>query len=65
MFKQNLDWADRILRFALAIWWLGPFAPAFASPMLNTLVYLLGWLALFESMFDWCWLLENLGVKRK
>lgn len=29
--NQNLGKLDRILRFALAFWWLGPWAPQFGA----------------------------------
>ncbi len=65
MFKQNLNNTDRILRFILAFWWLGPFAPNFTSILANQLVYVVGWIAFIESFIGWCWLQETLGIRNK
>jgi len=54
--KQNLGKLDRILRFALAVWWLGPWAPQFDGNAYNTLIAVVGWIALLESFSGWCWL---------
>ena len=54
--KQNLGKTDRILRFLLAFWWLGPFAPGFNTPWLNILILVIGVIALIESFIGWCWL---------
>ena len=51
---QNLGKLDRILRFALAVWWLSPFAPQFDANWANTLVVAVGWIALAESFLGWC-----------
>ncbi len=53
---QNLGKLDRILRFALAFWWLGPLTPQFATGWINTAVAVVGWIALLESFWGWCWL---------
>lgn len=54
MFKQNLGKLDRILRFALAFWWLGPLAPFYDAQWLNIGVAFVGWIALIESFTGWC-----------
>ena len=54
--KQNLGKLDRILRFALAVWWLGFWAPHFSIDWVNWAVILVGWIALLESFSGWCWL---------
>lgn len=63
--KQNLGRVDRILRFALAFWWLGPWAPHFSAVWANWLVVLVGWIALIESFFGWCWLHTLLNINNK
>ena len=59
--KSNLGQLDRILRFALAFWWLGPWAPSFPYEMdpygwANALIFVVGLIALIESFVGWCWL---------
>ena len=61
--KQNLGQLDRILRFALAFWWLGPWAPQYSMPWAQWLVFAVGWIALIESFVGWCWLHSSLGLK--
>lgn len=56
MFKQNLGKLDRVLRFALAFWWLGPWAPVYASEIMNWLIFAVAWIALLESFTAWCWI---------
>ena len=56
MVKKNLGNIDRILRFALAFWWLGPFAPIFNAVWVNWVVVVIGLIALIESFLGWCWL---------
>ncbi len=63
--KQNLGKLDRIFRFVLAIWWLGPFAPQFAAPWANWLILIVGWIALVESFFGWCGLHDIFSVNNK
>jgi len=65
MMKQNLGKVDRILRFALAFWWLGPFAPQFSLVWVNWLFAFVGWVALIESFLGWCWLHDVLRVNNK
>ena len=54
--KQNLGKLDRILRFALAFWWLGPWTPDFSFVWANWIIMIIGWIALIESFIGWCWL---------
>ena len=63
MIVRNLNRVDRILRFALAFWWLGPLAPQFESPALNLVVVVIAWIALIESFVGWCPLHALFGVK--
>ncbi len=60
--KQNLGTVDRVLRFLLAFWWLGPFAPT-AVGWLSWIIVIVGWIALFESFFCYCALKDILGLK--
>lgn len=63
--KQNLGRLDRILRFALALWWLSPAAPQFGTEWANVVVAVIGWIALAESFLGWCWLHTLFGVDNK
>ena len=54
--KQNLGATDRILRFTLAFWWLGPWAPVLRLNWLNVVITVVGVIALAESFVGWCWL---------
>ncbi len=54
--NQNLGRLDRILRFVLAFWWLGPWAPHYGIGWIDFLIALIGWVALIESFTGWCWL---------
>jgi len=63
--KQNLGKLDRILRFALAFWWLGPWAPSFDISWLNWAVMIVAWIALFESFAGWCWLHAAFKIDNK
>ncbi|MFA5796428.1 MAG: DUF2892 domain-containing protein [Candidatus Woesearchaeota archaeon] len=63
--KQNLYWLDRILRFMLAFWWLGPFAPQYGLVWVNWLIAIIGWIALVESFFGWCWLHTLFNINNK
>ena len=63
--KQNLGKLDRILRFALALWWLGPWAPKFDLEWANLLVVFVGWVALIESFWGWCALHKLFGIDNK
>ncbi len=63
--KQNLGSVDRVLRFALAFWWLGPMAPQFGVAWANLLIAAVGWIALIESFLGFCWLHNVLGLNKK
>lgn len=65
MVKQNLGKVDRILRFALAFWWLGPFAPQVSLVWVNWLFAFVGVVALIESFLGWCKLHDMLHVNNK
>ena len=56
MFNQNLGKLDRVLRFTLAVWWLGPWAPNYDVSWINLAIIIVGWIALFESFSGSCWL---------
>ena len=63
--KQNLGKLDRVLRFALAVWWLSIWAPHFNIELLNILIIFVGWVALLESFTGWCWLHTLFGIDNK
>ena len=63
--KQNLGKLDRILRFALGFWWLGPFTPVTAFNWLNWAILIVGAIALFESFTGWCWLHTLFRINNK
>ena len=65
MVKRNLGNLDRVLRFALAFWWLGPWAPAFSATWANWLIVAIGWMALIESFIGWCGLHNLFGINNK
>lgn len=65
MSYQNLGKLDRILRFVLAFWWLGPLAPQYEAGWANVLVAVIGWIALVESFVGWCWLHRMFGIDNK
>lgn len=44
------------------MWWLGPWAPKFNLDWANLLVALVGWIALVESFWGWCWLHRLFGI---
>ena len=62
---QNLDKLDRILRFVLAIWLLGPWAPQFNAGWVNLLIVAVGLIALVESFIGWCGLYRLFGINNK
>lgn len=62
---QNLGRLDRILRFALAFWWLGPWAPRYEIEFVNLAIAFIGWVALFESFVGWCWLHNLFRINNK
>lgn len=63
--KQNLGKTDRILRFALAFWWLGPWKLQYQIEWVNWAIFAVGWIALAESFFGWCWIHDMLGINNK
>lgn len=65
MVKQNLSKWDRIFRFLLAFWWLGPWAPQYSLVWLNWLITIMGVVALIESFAGWCGLHSILGIHNK
>ncbi len=65
MVKQNLGNLDRIFRFGLAFWWLGPWAPLFPWAWANVVVFIIGVIALIESFTEWCWLHDLLHIHNK
>jgi len=65
MTNNNLGKLDRILRFALAFWWLGPLTPQFDASWANIAIAVVGWIALVESFLGWCWLHTAFGIDNK
>ncbi len=66
--KQNLGKLDRIFRFALAFWWLGPWAPLspiWQGPVVDWLMLIVGVIALIESFTGWCWLHTLFNINNK
>ena len=63
--KQNLGKLDRIFRFALAFWFLGPFAPTLGFVWANWIVVFVGLIALLESFVGWCGLHSMFGINNK
>jgi len=63
--KQNLNKFDRILRFVLAFWWLGPLQPVFPWVWANWIVLIIGIIALIESFVGYCPCMDWLGIKEK
>ncbi|MEK6809521.1 MAG: DUF2892 domain-containing protein [Nanoarchaeota archaeon] len=63
--KQNLGKLDRIFRFALAFWWLGPWMPQYNLMWLNLATFVVGGIALVESFLGVCLLHRLLGINNK
>ena len=63
--NSNLGKVDRVLRFALAFWWLSPFAPQFDANWANLLVIVIAWISLAESFIGWCWLHSFFKIDNK
>ncbi|HLD42825.1 MAG TPA: DUF2892 domain-containing protein [Candidatus Nanoarchaeia archaeon] len=63
--KTNLGKMDRGLRFALAFWWLGPWAPQYSIEWINWAIFVIGWIALAESFLGWCWLHDAFGIRNE
>ena len=62
---SNLGKLDRIFRFVLAIWWLSPLAPQFDANWGNIIIAVIGWVALIESFWGYCWLHSFFKVDNK
>jgi len=68
MFKQNyqnLGKLDRVLRFLLAFWWLGPLAPHYPNVWVSWAIFIVAWIALFESFTGYCWLHTMMKIDNK
>ena len=63
--RQNLGKIDRILRFVLAFWWLGPLAPQFSAVWANWIIVIIGLIALIESFTGWCGLHTLFRINNK
>jgi hypothetical protein len=63
--KQNLGKLDRIFRFILAIWFIGPLAPYFQADWANWLILIIGWIALVESFIGWCGMHDAMKINNK
>ena len=64
--KQNLGKLDRVLRFILAFWLLGPLGPRiWHCGWANALIMLIGLIALIESFVGYCPLMHALGIDSK
>ena len=62
MLHRNLGVTDRVLRFVLAFWWLGPWVPLFSVEWVNWAIFVVGWIALAEAFLGWCGLHALLGI---
>lgn len=65
MIKRNLGTVDRVLRFALAFWWLGPWAPEYSQSLAQWAILIVGWIALIESFVGFCWLHTLFGIDNR
>ncbi len=65
MVTQNLGVTDRVLRFALAFWWLGPWKLQYGVEGVNWVLFIVGWIALLESFIGYCWLHKLLCIDNK
>ena len=65
MLKHNLGQLDRIFRFLLAFWWLGPWAPEYSLDWVNWLIFIVAWIALLESFISYCWLHQICGINNR
>jgi len=63
--KQNLGKVDRILRFILAFWWLGPWALRTSIEWINVVIVVIGVIALIESFTGYCGLHRIFGINNK
>ncbi len=62
MIKRNLNVTDRVLRFALAFWWLGPLAPQPTVVWVGMVMLVIAWISLVESFIGYCWLHRVFGA---
>lgn len=62
---HNLGKLDRVLRFLLAFWWLGPWVPTYSVSWVNWAIFVVAWIALVESFVGWCWLHSLFGINNK
>ncbi len=65
MVKQNLGTVDRVLRFGLAFWWLGPWPLQYSAVWINWVLFIVGWIALVEAFIGYCWLHDALHISNK
>jgi len=65
MTNQNLGKLDRILRFILGFWFLGPMAPQFDANWANVVIMIIGLIVLIESFVGWCWIHTALHIDNK
>lgn len=63
--KQNLGKLDRVFRFALAFWWLGPWMPVYGILWLSWVIAVVAWIALAESFLGWCPLHQLVRINNK
>ena len=63
--KQNLGKLDRIFRFALAFWWLGPWAPEYGILWVSWVIAVVAGVALAESLLGWCPLHQLVSINNK
>jgi len=63
--EQNLGKLDRILRFLLAFWWLGPWKLKFGIVWIDWVLFVVAWIALIESFLGWCYLHKLCHINNK
>ena len=63
--QQNLGKTDRVLRFLLAFWWLGPWALRTNTAWLNVVIVVVALIALLESFTGYCWLHRVFHINNK
>jgi hypothetical protein len=63
--KQNLGIVDRVLRFLLAFWWLGPWALRYNIFLVDWIIVFVAWVAFFESFIGWCGLHYLVRINNK
>ena len=62
---HNLGKLDRVFRFILGVWWLGPWAPNYSVDWVNWAIFIVAWIALIESFIGWCALHTIFGINNK